>query len=68
MKNNNPSRKSKTLGEAQNNINCYVQKKKGKILDSKWRYIGKDKRKTIMNNNRNCLHFKIYELERGYNL
>lgn len=28
----------------------------------------KNKRKAFMNNNRNCLHFKIYELERGYNL
>ncbi len=46
MSNNNPSKKTKTLEEHQNNINKFVKQKNGKILDFKWRFIGKDKRKT----------------------
>jgi len=42
----NPSRRTITLEEQQNNIEGYVKKRNGKILDSKWRFIGKDKRKT----------------------
>lgn len=41
-----PSKKTKTLEEHQNDIINFVKQKNGKILDSKWKFIGKDKRKT----------------------
>ena len=40
-----PSKKFKTLETHQNDIEFYIKSRGGKVLDSKWRFIGKDNRK-----------------------
>ncbi len=46
MNGSNSSRKSKTLEDHQNDIEEYIQGRGGKIIDRKWKFIGRDERKT----------------------
>ena len=46
MNGSNLSRKSKTLEDHQNDIEEYIQGRRGKIIDRKWKFIGRDERKT----------------------
>ncbi len=46
MNGTNPSRKTKTLEDHQKDIEEYIQRRGGKIIDSIWRTIGKDKKLT----------------------
>jgi len=46
LKGCNPSRKFKTLEDHQNDIEEYIQGRGGKIIDRKWKFIGRDERKT----------------------